>query len=83
MKTATVRQLRNDYRALLRWVEAGHEIRVSRRGRVIARLVPERGPAPGRTDWSASAAGRMDKTHLPLLSAGASARLLSESRGEY
>ena len=35
MKTATVRQLRNDYRALLRWVEAGHEIRVSRRGRVI------------------------------------------------
>ena len=41
MKTATVRELRNRYTQLLKWLEAGEEIRITRRGVVIARLVPE------------------------------------------
>jgi antitoxin (DNA-binding transcriptional repressor) of toxin-antitoxin stability system len=41
MKTATVRELRNRYTQLLEWIDAGEEIRITRRGIVIARLVPE------------------------------------------
>jgi len=81
MKTATVRELRNHYSKLLGWIEAGEEVAVSRRGRVIARLVPEAGKRPGRVDWSTSAALRMDKSTLPRLSASASASLLAESQG--
>jgi antitoxin (DNA-binding transcriptional repressor) of toxin-antitoxin stability system len=41
MKTATVRELRNRYTQLLEWIDAAEEIRITRRGIVIARLVPE------------------------------------------
>jgi antitoxin (DNA-binding transcriptional repressor) of toxin-antitoxin stability system len=41
MKTATVLELCNRYTQLLKWIEAGEEIRITRRGVVIARLVPE------------------------------------------
>ena len=41
MKTATVRELRNHYTQLLKWLDAGEEIKITRRGIVIARLVPE------------------------------------------
>ena len=41
MKTATVRDLRNRFAAVSRWIEEGEEVRITKRGRVIARLVPE------------------------------------------
>lgn len=40
MTTISQRQLRNDSGAVLREVEAGHSITVTRRGEPIARLVP-------------------------------------------
>ena len=52
MKTATVRELRNRYTQLLKWLDAGEEIKITRRGIVIARLVPENAATPRRdTDW--------------------------------
>jgi hypothetical protein len=44
MKTATVRELRNRSTQLLEWIDAGEEIRITRRGIVIARLVPRTAP---------------------------------------
>ena len=41
MKTATVRDLRNRFAAVSRWIEEGEEVRITKRGRAIARLVPE------------------------------------------
>ena len=55
MKTATVRELRNQYRSVLGWVEAGEEVAISKRGKVIARLVPEK-PKSKQVDWAQSAA---------------------------
>jgi len=81
MKTATVRDLRNHYTRLLGWIEAGEEVAVSRRGRVIARLVPEPAKQAGRVDWRQSAAQRMNKSALPRLSAADAAALLAESQG--
>ena len=81
MKTATVRALRNHYSSLMGWIDAGEEIAISRRGRVIARLVPASPKHPRRVDWSTSAALRMDKRALPNLSAKTSAALLKDSQG--
>lgn len=60
MKTATVRTLRNDYAKLLRRVETGEEIAISRRGKIVAKLVPAR-PKNTKVDWANSAAFRLTK----------------------
>jgi prevent-host-death family protein len=83
MKIATVRQLRNQYSELLRWIEAGEEVLITKRGVAIARLIPERLPEPQQVDWSKSAALRLDRKRLPLLSANEAASILAESQGGY
>jgi prevent-host-death family protein len=40
MKTATVRDLRNHFAKVSRWIRAGEEVEITRRGEVMARLVP-------------------------------------------
>lgn len=82
MKTATVRHLRNHYSSVLRWIDAGEEVAISRRGKVVARLVPETARKLGRVDWTTSAAARMDKSAFPRLSAKDVAGLLADSRGD-
>ncbi len=82
MKTATVRELRNQYRSVLSWVEAGEEVTISKRGKIIARLVPEK-PKPTKVDWTQSAAFKMDRTGLRVLTAEESQSLLDDSRGNY
>lgn len=52
MKKASVRDLRYDFPRIERALRAGQEIPITKRGRVIARLVPEP-PAAGRPDFMA------------------------------
>jgi len=40
MKTATVADLRNDFRRVSAWVSEGQSVEITKRGRVVARLVP-------------------------------------------
>ena len=48
MKTATVRELRNDFPRIEAWVHEGESISISKRGKVIATLVPVSGVEPPR-----------------------------------
>lgn len=41
MKTATVRDLRNDFGRLSKWLEKGETIEIVKRGKPFARVVPE------------------------------------------
>jgi antitoxin (DNA-binding transcriptional repressor) of toxin-antitoxin stability system len=40
MKTATVRELRNDFHRLSKWLAKGETIEIVKRGKSIAKLVP-------------------------------------------
>jgi antitoxin (DNA-binding transcriptional repressor) of toxin-antitoxin stability system len=40
MKTATVRELRNQFSTIEAWVHEGESVMISKRGRVIATVVP-------------------------------------------
>jgi antitoxin (DNA-binding transcriptional repressor) of toxin-antitoxin stability system len=40
MKTATVRELRNEFPRIEAWVHDGESVNISKRGKVIATLVP-------------------------------------------
>jgi antitoxin (DNA-binding transcriptional repressor) of toxin-antitoxin stability system len=41
MKTATVADLRNNFARISRWIEAGEEVEITKRGKKFARLQPE------------------------------------------
>lgn len=41
MKTATVADLRNHFPKIAAWIAAGEEVKVTRRGKTLARLVPD------------------------------------------
>jgi antitoxin (DNA-binding transcriptional repressor) of toxin-antitoxin stability system len=40
MKTASVRDLRQDFARILAWIEAGEEVAITMRRQAVARLVP-------------------------------------------
>ncbi len=81
MRTATVRDLRNRYLSLLRWVGAGEEIVITRRGKPVARLIPEERSHKAIVDWAESQEVKRDRSGEPLLSASAAAALRAESSG--
>jgi prevent-host-death family protein len=81
MKTTTVRELRNNYSQVLRWVSAGQEVSVTRRGKIVAKVVPPSEP-PKPIDWTQSAAQRLSATDKPL-SAKQSEQLLKAASGNW
>jgi prevent-host-death family protein len=40
MRTATVRDLRNNFARVSAWISSGQEVEITKRGEVMARLVP-------------------------------------------
>lgn len=83
MRRATVRDLRNRYTSLLRWIRAGEEIVITQRGKPVARLVPESAEASSQVDWSQSAAVQRDRSHAPRLTAEETASLVHEAGGTW
>jgi len=83
MRTATVRDLRNRYTSLLRWIRAGEEIVITRRGKPVARLVPELAEAADTIDWSQSPAVNRDRSTARQLSSQESADILREAGGGW
>jgi len=56
MRSTTVRELRNNYSKVLEWVAAGDEVEVTRRGKIVAKVVPVSPSLRRKVDWSKSAA---------------------------
>lgn len=83
MKTATVRDLRNRCTSLLNWIGAGEEVVITQRGKVIARLIPERTEPTGKVDWSQSPAVQRDRSGERVLTAQESAELLLAAGGQW
>jgi antitoxin (DNA-binding transcriptional repressor) of toxin-antitoxin stability system len=53
MKTATVRELRNNFASLAKWIERGEQIAITRNGEDFATLSPLAPKKPGKVDWAA------------------------------
>lgn len=80
MKTASVRELRNNYARVLQWVARGEEVEVTRHGKIVARVVPPAGASSRSADWSRSAA-LARPAWSTTLTASASDALRAESQG--
>lgn len=83
MKTATVRELRNNYTMLLRLVQTGEEIVITQRGKRVARLVPDDEEKPQKVNWTKSAALTRKITGERMLTAEESAYILKEASGKW
>lgn len=57
MKTATARDLRNDFARVSKCIERGETVRILKRGKPFARLVPE----PRQKSWLGCMAGTAEK----------------------
>jgi prevent-host-death family protein len=51
MKTVTIRELLHDSARIMRVVERGGTVCITRRGRPVARLVPEQRAVSGNIEW--------------------------------
>jgi prevent-host-death family protein len=52
MKRASLRQVQHHLSDVMKWVDEGEEVEITRRNRTVAKLVPAR-PAPSSyADWS-------------------------------
>jgi prevent-host-death family protein len=80
MRTASVREVQHNLAAVLEMVSRGQEIAVTKRGRVIARIVPARATA-GRVQWPDSAA-RMKRLGGDASRGTPPSRVIRELRGE-
>ena len=58
MKTATVRDLRNNFASVSKWIESGEVITITRNGKNFATLSPVTPLKPGKVDWAARFAKR-------------------------
>ena len=81
MKTATVRELRNNFSQIARWLKDGEQIVITMRKKVIARIIPE--PSGDRTLRMPDFAARIRAEYPhPQISEEESAALRQELRGE-
>ena len=83
MKIASVRDLRNRYTSVLRWVSAGEDVLITKRGVVIARLSPESDESAQVVDWASSPEVLRDRSGDQVLSAEQSAEILAEAGGKW
>jgi antitoxin (DNA-binding transcriptional repressor) of toxin-antitoxin stability system len=58
MKTATVRDLRNHFADVAKWIEDGESVAITRNGSQFATLAPAVVRRPRKVDWKTRAAGR-------------------------
>lgn len=52
-RTATVRDLRNHFAAVAKWIEDGEKVTITRSGTAFATLSPARQEKPRKVDWAA------------------------------
>lgn len=53
MKTATVRDLRNHFAAISKWIEDGEQVTITRNGAIFATLSPASPKPSPKPDWVA------------------------------
>ena len=74
MKTASVRDLRQNFPRVMAWIEEGEQVAVTMHRKVIARLIPEKPADPARPDFRArfgkpaTACGKLAQSAVTLLS---------------
>lgn len=83
MKTASVRQLRTEFPKVLAWVNAGEEVAITRRRKIVANLTPA-GDAPKKKPAVPDFRARLRAIYGDkIVPAKMMAELLADNKGRY
>ena len=83
MKTASVRELRQNFGSLLTWIKEGQEIQITMHRKVVARLIPDR-TEPRKRGRMPDFAARLRKIHgNKEISAENAQAILDENKGRH
>ena len=83
MKTASIRDMRQDFNRVLAWVSNGEEVAITKHRRTVARLVPAHAPKTAVAPMP-DIARRLQKVYgQKMISDKVMAAVLDESRGAY
>lgn len=83
MKTATVRQLRTEFPKVLAWVNAGQEVAITRRRKIVANLTPA-GDRPRKKPALPDFRSRLRAIYGDkIIPAEVMAELLADNKGRY
>jgi antitoxin (DNA-binding transcriptional repressor) of toxin-antitoxin stability system len=81
MKSATVRELRNNFSQIAKWLRDGEQVVITMRKKVVGRIIPE--PSTNRTPKMPDFAARIAQEYPhPQISEKESAALRRTLRGE-
>jgi len=83
VKTATVRDLRNNFADVAKVIEGGEPIAITRRGAPFAVLTPAKPNAPSKVDWRQSAAFRGRVKRLQKLTASQTRDFYAAMKGRF
>lgn len=83
MRTVTIRDLRNNYTSLQSWLDAGEEIAITKRGKRIARLVPDRDESPIKVNWANAPEVTRDRTGERMFTAQESSDLIHDAASKW
>lgn len=75
-----MRELRNNYSKVLKWVADGEEVEVTRRGKVVAKVISPQPTLSAEVDWTKSAA-LTRKPWSTMLTAEQSAAIVADNQG--
>jgi len=82
MKTASIRQVRHEFKMLLEWIDAGEQVEVSKRGKVVALLSPPRPVKAPRSRKRPDFAARLKlRDGDRVISAGVIDEILADNKG--
>jgi len=83
MKTATVRDLRTKFPVLVRWMDNGEAIEITRRGGIVAHLTPAAGSNPNKAA-KPDILKRLRKIYGDyVMPEGAAAEILDLNKGKW
>jgi prevent-host-death family protein len=83
MRTASVRDLRQDFPRILEWINAGEEVAITKRNQTVARLVPWAMKKAGRRPMP-DIAGRLKKVFGgKVIPDKTMKRIMDHSRGTF
>jgi antitoxin (DNA-binding transcriptional repressor) of toxin-antitoxin stability system len=83
MKTASIRQVRHDFNTVLDWIDAGEQVEISKRGKVVALLSPPPLKTPRSRKRPDLAARLKMRDAGRVISAGVMDEILADSKGSY
>jgi antitoxin (DNA-binding transcriptional repressor) of toxin-antitoxin stability system len=82
MKTATVRQIRNQFPSVLRLIQNGETVAITSRRKIVATLSPPPKKVPAKRPWP-DLEDRLQRLLAQPMQKISGAEIISEARGRF